>query len=114
MAKKKNEKKIYKRWYFWVIVVVNFIIIVGILSSIIAILIQWSPRIVTVCINRGSHAEMGPCIETETVEIVTKPDRITDCPVGTEPVYDVVGGIVGVRFVGCARKEVKGIKMTYE
>ena len=51
------------------------------------------------------HGDIGLCTNTETVEIVAKPERGTDCPTGTKPVYDVVGGAVGLRFVGCTKSE---------
>ena len=43
------------------------------------------------------------CTNREVVRIVAEPEDRRDCPVGTEAVYDIIGGIVGRRFVGCAR-----------
>ena len=59
---------------------------------------------VTICTKMDYRGDIGPCIETKTVEIVANPDNYTDCPTDTEPAYDIKGGIVGTKFVGCAKK----------
>ena len=100
MAKKKLNNKIYKKWYFWVIIAS----VLALIALVLVLCINNSSK-VTVCTEIDYHGDIGPCIKTETVEIVAKPDKQTDCPVGTEPVYDVVGGFVGIRFVGCTRSK---------
>lgn len=59
---------------------------------------------VTICTQMDYHGDTGPCIEEKTVEIVSTPESPNDCPADTEPVYDVVGGFVGIEFVGCVKK----------
>ena len=99
MVKKKLKKyTIYKKWYFWVILASVLVLVL-----VLALHTNGGTK-VTICTERDYQGDMGPCTNTETVEIVAKPDRGTDCPVDTEPVYDVVGGIVGLEFVGCAKK----------
>ncbi len=95
----KNGKK--KRW----IIVGTIVSIITITGIIIGLLVaNGIKREVTICTEMDYHGDIGPCIEKKTVEIVSTPDNSDECPTNTEPVYDVVGGIVGVRFVGCAKK----------
>lgn len=101
MVAKKTNNKIYNKWYFWVILA--SVVVLVVLVLVLALHTNGGTK-VTICTDRDYQGDMGPCTNTETVEIVVKPDRGTDCPVDTEPVYDVVGGVVGLEFVGCAKK----------
>lgn len=99
--KTKQNDKLYRKWYFWV-----SIIGVLILIAVILIFCLGGPSTthkVTICTEMDYQGDIGPCIKEEEVEIVATPENQSGCPVGTEPVYDVVGGFVGIRFVGCAK-----------
>jgi len=96
----KQNSKLYKRWYFWVAIVIVTCIIV-----IFVLLFSKQTQKVTICTQMDySRGDFGPCTEKKTVEIVSSPNNASECPSNTEPVFDVVGGIVGVRFIGCAKK----------
>ena len=99
---KKQEQKLYKKWYFWICVI-------GILILFILVLLLCfnnsgpSGHKVTICTNRDYHGDVGPCIETKEVEIVANPEKSSDCPADTKPAYNVVGGVVGIEFIGCTK-----------
>ena len=62
--------------------------------------------LVTICAERdySGGGDLGKCVKEETIMIVATPENESGCPIGTKPVYDSVGGFVGVRFVGCEKK----------
>ena len=98
---KKQKQKIYNKWYFWACVV-------GVLAFLVLVLVLClngsSPgQRVTICTEMDYQGDIGPCIKTEEVKIVANPESASDCPTGTKPAYSVVGGIVGVKFVGCTK-----------
>ncbi|MBO7720399.1 hypothetical protein J6S35_02060 [Candidatus Saccharibacteria bacterium] len=94
-----NDKK-----KLWIIVGItaSVVVIIGIVIGILTSNSTFNK--VTICTEMDYHGDIGPCIKTKTVEIVTTPDDPNSCPIGTEPIYNVVGGIVGVEFVGCANE----------
>ena len=96
---KKQKREIYKKWYFWVIMAVVLVLI----GTIVIFYLNNSDstRKVTICTEMDYHGDIGPCTKTKVVEIVAVPENGSSCPTNTEPVYDVVGGFVGLEFVGC-------------
>ena len=100
MATKRTNNKIYKKWYFWVILAFIAVLTVLVLALVLR---TDNGSSITICTDRDYQGDMGPCTETETVEIIAKPENGNSCPDDTEPVYDVVGGFVGLEFVGCAK-----------
>lgn len=94
-----KSKQIHKKWHFWVVIAS----IISLAILVLVLVIGLSPtQKIAICTEREGNA--GPCIKKETVEIVAKPDNQTGCPDGTKPVYNSVGGIVGIEFVGCTKK----------
>ena len=96
----KQNSRLCKRWYFWTVIAVVICTLV-----IFVLLFLKQPQKVTICTQMDySRGDFGPCTEKKTVEIVSSPENASECPSNTEPVFDVVGGFVGIRFVGCAKK----------
>lgn len=100
---KQSGNKIYRKWYFWA--GIASILALGILLLAICFNSFNSTREITICTKMDYHGDIGPCIEYKKVEIVANPENKSGCPIDTEPVYDVVGGIVGIRFVGCTKSQ---------
>ena len=97
---KKKDQKLYNKWWFWTVIGALLLVITAVVLYCSGIL--GSGQRVTICTEIEGNA--GPCTKKETVEIVAKPDKQTGCPAGTKPVYNSVGGIVGIEFVGCAKE----------
>ena len=95
----KQYFKIYKQWYFWVVIIAICVL------AIFVSFISKQTQNATICTQMDySNGDIGTCTEKVTVEIVSRPENASECPSDTEPVFDVVGGFVGISFVGCAKK----------
>ena len=92
-----KKAKFYKKWYFWVAIVLVL------LAAVASVLLLLGYRIVTICTDRTYNGAdtLGSCTNKETVIIVASPELPVDCPDGTTAVFDSAGGVVGNRFVGC-------------
>ena len=101
MAKRKQGNKARRKWCFWAGII--GILALGILLLIICLN---SPRKITICTEMDYQGgDIGPCVKYKEVEIVARPKNQSECPIGTEPVYNVIGGFVGIDFVGCAESQ---------
>ena len=103
MIQQKSNKNDKKKLWIIVSIVVGVVVMIGIVIGILTA--NGAFNKVTICTEMDYRGDIGPCIKTETVEIVATPDNPNSCPVGTEPVYDTVGGFVGAEFVGCTNRE---------
>jgi hypothetical protein len=98
IQQKPNNKK---KLYIIVGAIIGVIAMIGVTIGILTA--NGAFNKVTICTQMDYYGDIGPCVKKKTVEIVSTPDNPNDCPANTEPVYDVVGGVVGVRFIGCAK-----------
>lgn len=99
METNKQKDKFYKKKSFWIVGFILLIVLLVVIYLIIPI------KIVSICTKMDSHDKPGACLERKTVLIVAKPKLPSECPTGTEAVFDEVGGFVGLKYVGCTRDE---------
>lgn len=90
-------KKRHKQY----ILVTIIIVIALILGLIVYFVTRPQGKEVEICATSSRNAE--PCKEKKTVVIVAEPDKPSECPAGTEPVYASPGGMRDIIFLGCAQ-----------
>lgn len=89
--------------YKWIIGGCLVLILVAI-GVVLAFELAKGTETIEVCTKcKYSDGDVCECVETEKVEIIKGSENDGDCSGGGEPVYDEVGGFVGVAFRGCKK-----------
>lgn len=93
----KNKKKIDYRW-----IVAGFLMLVLVVLGVVVIFRE-TGKTIEVCTECSGADVCGPCAKKERVEIIQGSENDKQCSGGGEPVWEDVGGFVGLRFRGCKK-----------